>query len=192
MVALQAEVGITADTRMSIDLPALLNRLKQPLSPDEQPKPINPMEHNTTNSEDTTHPLIIHSADPNAFIQPQQSNSASDGKQRRSLEADDVRDMLDWVRHQKSVELAKASDGSPDAFNAKRSADYSRKFVRDFVSNMQSLNRIDGTANGQMNNEMVDNMDRDRWNRASEWRRSRGSAKNRRRRSHMREGMQNE
>lgn len=180
MVALQAEVGITADTRMSIDLPALLNRLKQPLSPDEQPKAINPLEHNTTNGEEP-HPVIIHSADPNAFFHPPSNNAGdvkrsieeSDSLQRRSLEADDVRDMLDWVRRQKSAELAKASDGSPDAFNAKRSADYSQKFVRDFVSNMQNLNRIDGIAG-----EQITNIGRQR-----ERRRTQRSLKKRRRRS---------
>lgn len=155
MVALQAEVGITADTRASIDLPALLNRLKQPLSPEDQPKAINPKAYNATNDE--SHQLIIHSADPNAFSQTQPIN-AGDVKrsiqrrefpqQRRSLEADDVRDMLDWVRRQKKAEIAKASNGNTDAFNSKRSADYSQKFVRDFVTNMQNLNRIGGVENG--------------------------------------------
>lgn len=42
MVGLQAEVGIAGDSA-SINLPALLEKLRQPLHPDEQPKPPLPL-----------------------------------------------------------------------------------------------------------------------------------------------------
>lgn len=195
MVALQAEVGITADTRASIDLPALLNRLKQPLAPNEQPKAFNPMEHNITRGEES-HPMIIHSADPYTFFQPP---SHSDGNvkrsiglrhsnevppQRRSLQENDVNNMLDWVHRQKNSELAKTYESNADAFNAKRSADYSRKFVRDFVSNMQNLNNVNGNSNENIRNQLQEETERQRWNRKSDTRRrSLRSERNRRRAS---------
>lgn len=196
MVALQAEVGISADTRMSIDLPALLNRLKQPLAPQDQPKAINPMA-NQTSPVDDSHPVIIHSADPNAFAPQQQQQrlpnaakrSISGGSlhQRHVLEADDVRDMLDWVRRQKSAEIAKVSAGSADAFNAKRSADYSQKFVRDFVSNMQSLNQLGdggGYNDGRMRDQMQPSFDNGGQQIERDGRLTRRAVRRRRRRSH--------
>ncbi len=42
MVGLQAEVGISGDTA-NINLPALLEKLKEPLPPDDQPKPPTPL-----------------------------------------------------------------------------------------------------------------------------------------------------
>lgn len=39
MVGLEAEIGI-GDSKLSVDLPGLLNRLKEPLKEDEKPKPV--------------------------------------------------------------------------------------------------------------------------------------------------------
>lgn len=39
MVGLEAEIGI-GENRLSVDLPGLLNRLKEPLKEDEKPKPV--------------------------------------------------------------------------------------------------------------------------------------------------------
>lgn len=139
MVGLQAEIGIAGDQKVGIDLPALLQRLRAPLPADEQPKPVAPLGGSNggdNNGGQSSHPLTIHSANPNVasrtinsapMLQANENeddairkrstderNSRHQTTASKSLTSSDVHDLLSWVRRAKDDDLARATAADDD------------------------------------------------------------------------------
>lgn len=97
LVGLQAEVGIAGDTA-SINLPALLDKLKEPLHPDEQPKPPLPLLNSVGSVGYTDNGYQIHNIKPYStnwndykqYLFDQQKNN-SPHKLKRSNIAEQLR-----------------------------------------------------------------------------------------------------
>lgn len=150
MVGLQAEVGITGDNKMTVDLPALLHRLKEPLRPDEQPKPIQSIVGGMDAGQlemaggDPMHQFKAHSADPNyvvlKFEQPAQKRSiASDPNAKTALTTDDINELLTWIHQAKSEAIGGTSDNQYSGSSA-AAGQNNQQYVDSFISNMKNLN----------------------------------------------------
>lgn len=151
MVGLQAEVSITADSKSTVDLPGLLNRLKEPLRPEQLPTPIPDVvpdgKHATA---DGYHQYKPHSID-NSVIQPLQSKDqfkiapkkrsiGNDNNMRdQQITSDDLRDLLNWVHNARDQALSRDHFSSKFISNPVPESN-NGKYVTDFVSNMQNLN----------------------------------------------------
>lgn len=126
MVGLQAEVGINADTKMSVDLPALLNRLKEPLRPDDQPKPI-PQIGGTGDHELNSHSANEH----NSWSTFNKPNEMAQKRSVTELTNGDLSDLLQWVHQARNQEVEK-SIGS----GYEENSDGNQKYTNDFIKNI--------------------------------------------------------
>lgn len=121
LVGLQAEVGIGGDP-VSVNLPALLEKLKQPLHPDDQPKaPVSlinsPGSTGLTENELPTHKLRPDAAswnDYKQYVLDQQKNLGNDNiphKLKRSnsqldqMSSEDIKTLLDWIHEENKKDL---------------------------------------------------------------------------------------
>lgn len=150
MVGLQAEVSISADSKSTVDLPGLLNRLKEPLRPEQLPTPIPDVapdeKHPAT---DGYHQFKPHSADAPA-MPPQSKDQLRVAQRKRSIgnensmrdpqiTPDDLKELLNWVHNARDQAISK--DDFSSKFNSNPISEYNNgKYVTDFVSNMQNLN----------------------------------------------------
>lgn len=150
MVGLQAEVSITADSKSTVDLPGLLNRLKEPLRPEQLPTPIPDVAPDgKPSATDGYHQFKPHSTDSSSMppqnkdqfrVAPRKRSIISDNSMRdQQITSDDLRDLLNWVHNARDQALSR------DHFNSKFisnpiSENSNGKYVTDFVSNMQNLN----------------------------------------------------
>lgn len=120
MVGLQAEVSITADAKNAIDLTGLLNRLREPLRPEDQPTPI-PIAGPAldvaaaNDSAANYHQFKPHSADPNGpwateiRNQPHKRSSSSSSSSSDSIiSVDDLNALLNWVHNAREEDMAKS------------------------------------------------------------------------------------
>lgn len=143
MVGLQAELGIAGgDQRMSVDVPALLNRLRAPQPAGERAKPA----AGAAAENQQPHALVIHSANAD--------NGAATIKRSAQLEpeftAGNVHDLLSWVRRAKDDDVARAvatadelaavARGTDDVRWTDEGSDARRqRYVDDFVAKMRRL-----------------------------------------------------
>lgn len=170
MVGLQAELGIAGgDQRMSVDLPALLNRLRAPLPADEQPKPATGLGSTVEKQQpqQQQHALVIHSAGsdglPGRLVNIAEQPMGTTIKRSAVLDpeftAGNVHDLLSWVRRAKDDDVARAvatADGMAAAAASGRDmmgTDYDgevrrQRYVNDFVAKMRRLSSqsIDSSA----------------------------------------------
>lgn len=131
MVGLQAEVGISGDTA-NINLPALLDKLKEPLHPDEQPKPPPPLVNSVGSSMYTNNGFdsrMVKQYSPNwndynkqyAFDQSKNVVKANNppSKLKRSnfddqldrlskdyIPSEKMKSLLDWIHEENRKDLA--------------------------------------------------------------------------------------
>lgn len=171
MVGLQAELGIAGDQHPSIDLAALLQRLRAPLPANEQPKA-----PTATTAERIdpapAHPMIIHSAmAPSSGTKTRSATSSHFAGKRSTtiaqqqqlqlqqqpqqhLTARDVHQLLSWVRRAKDDDVARATaadDGGRHWTDSdemdESSTGRQQRYVDDFVANMRHLGATrDGMA----------------------------------------------
>lgn len=128
MVGLQAEVGIAGDTA-SINLPALLEKLREPLHPDDQPKPPIQLLNSVGSGTYADNGYVTHNAKPSyspnwndykQYLFDQQknlekSNAPSklkrsnfvdqlDGSmlpdQRENISSEKMKTLLDWIHEE--------------------------------------------------------------------------------------------
>lgn len=148
MVGLQAEVSISADSKSTVDLPGLLNRLKEPLRPEQLPTPIPDVAPDGQNSaNDGYHQFKPHSIDSSAM--PPQSKDRVAPKKRsifndnsmpdQQVTSDDLKELLNWVHSARDQALSRDHFSSKFISNPV-SENNNGKYVTDFVSNMQNLN----------------------------------------------------
>lgn len=154
MVGLQAEVSISADSRTTVDLPGLLNRLKEPLRPELLPTPIPPVEPDGNQSEaNGYHQFKPHSADFAALPQVAQrkrSIESDSGIDDQQITANDLRELLNWVHSARDQSIARDDFGSKSISKSVSENNNNDKYVKDFVSNMQNLNyyqKLNGNVN---------------------------------------------
>lgn len=165
MVGLQAELGIVGDQNPTIDVPALLQRLRAPLPAGEQPKaqaiPAQEMPSPSSSSQNqqSPHPMIIHSAPSTvAIVRSTNANTAHAAApakrstiamlaQQQPLTAKDVHQLLSWVRRAKDDDVARATaadDGDARHWSDTDEMDDStagrqQRYVDNFVANMRHL-----------------------------------------------------
>lgn len=144
MVALQAEVGINANTKMTVDLPALLNRLKEPLPPEDQPRPIPAIDNDSAGAHEM-HAHSVHLDGRNIWSDlnkpnemntlPAQKRSVVDSNDQ-ALTSGDLDDLLQWIHETKNHEIEKsfAGNNEPAAVHA------DQKYIDDFIANINHLN----------------------------------------------------
>lgn len=146
MVGLQAEVSITADSKSTVDLPGLLNRLKEPLRPEQLPTPIPDIAPDGKQSAaDGYHQFKPHSIDNSAMptqskeqfrVAPSKRSIVNEDQQ---ITSDDLKELLNWVHSARDQALSRDHFSSKFISNPV-SDNNNGKYVTDFVSNMKNLN----------------------------------------------------
>lgn len=127
MVGLQAEVGIAGDTA-SINLPALLEKLKEPLHPEEQPKPpiqllnsVGSATYTDNGYQTQLKPYSPNWSDYKQYLIDQQKKNApsklkrsnfadrldrsSFKKQSDQISSEEMKTLLDWIHEENRKDL---------------------------------------------------------------------------------------
>ncbi|KAJ6636574.1 hypothetical protein Bhyg_15165 [Pseudolycoriella hygida] len=119
LVGLQAEVGIAGDTA-SINLPALLEKLKEPLHPNEQPKPPLPLLNSVGSATNTdigyrsAKPYSPNWSDYKQYLFDQQRKNAPPKLKRSNLDwidhtkdmsTQEMKQLLDWIHEENRKDL---------------------------------------------------------------------------------------